>query len=57
VDQNVDLEHVLSLANDFESGEWRYGRFQNYIWDNIAETALPCFYMWLYASVSELLMA
>jgi hypothetical protein len=36
----INNKHVLSLANDFESGEWRYGRFQNYIWDNIAETAL-----------------
>ena len=31
---------VLSLINDFEDGEWRYERFQSFIWDNIAETAL-----------------
>lgn len=33
-------EKVLSLINDFEDGEWRYKKFQNFIWDNIAETAL-----------------
>ena len=31
---------VLSLINDFEDGKWRYTRFQNFIWDNIVETAL-----------------
>lgn len=31
---------VLSLINDFEDGVWRYERFQSFIWDNIAETAL-----------------
>jgi len=33
-------KHVLSLINDFESGGWRFKKFQQYIWDNIAETAL-----------------
>lgn len=33
-------KRVLSLANDFEDGKWRYTRFQNYLWDNIAQTAL-----------------
>jgi Cap4 SAVED domain len=33
-------KRVLSLANDFEDGKWRYNRFQNYLWDNIAQTAL-----------------
>ncbi|BAS68152.1 HamA C-terminal domain-containing protein [Bathymodiolus septemdierum thioautotrophic gill symbiont] len=37
---SIDKKHVLSLINDFESGKWRYDKFQNYIWDNIAETAL-----------------
>ncbi len=37
VDTNKNL---LSLINDFESGVWQYEKFQNYIWDNIAETAL-----------------
>ena len=33
-------KRVLSLVNDFEDGKWRYSRFQNYLWDNIAQTAL-----------------
>jgi len=37
---SIDKKNVLSLINDFESGKWRYDKFQNYIWDNIAETAL-----------------
>jgi len=36
----VNNKHVLSLVNDFESGKWRHDKFKNYIWDNIAETAL-----------------
>lgn len=31
---------VLWLLNDFENGSWRFDKFQNYIWDNIKETAL-----------------
>ena len=31
---------LLSLVNGFEDGQWRYPRFQNYIWDNIGETSL-----------------
>ena len=31
---------VLGIINDFENGEWRYEKFQNYVWDNIKETAL-----------------
>lgn len=31
---------VLSLINDFEDAKWRYTKFQNFIWDNIVETAL-----------------
>ncbi|WP_314963750.1 DUF1837 domain-containing protein [Bradyrhizobium cosmicum] len=33
-------KRVLSLINDFEDTEWRYLKFQSYLWDNIAETAL-----------------
>ncbi|WP_413284058.1 DUF1837 domain-containing protein [Vibrio sp. MA40-2] len=33
-------KHILSLVNDFEDGEWRFKHFQNFIWDNIAETSL-----------------
>lgn len=33
-------KRVLSLTNDFEDAKWRYTNFQNFIWDNIVETAL-----------------
>ncbi len=36
----IEKKRVLSLLNDYEDGKWRYGKFQNFIWDNIAETAL-----------------
>ncbi|WP_110693636.1 HamA C-terminal domain-containing protein [Salinicola halophyticus] len=36
----VDNKKILSLINDFEDGQWRYKKFQSFIWDNIAETAL-----------------
>ncbi|PTQ77754.1 uncharacterized protein DUF1837 [Nitrosomonas oligotropha] len=36
----VDNKKVLSLANDFEDEKWRYEKFENFIWDNIALTAL-----------------
>ena len=36
----INNENVLSLINDFENGEWRYKKFQSFIWDNIIETAL-----------------
>lgn len=35
-----NTEKVLSLTNSFENGDWRYSKFQSFIWDNIAETAL-----------------
>lgn len=35
-----DNKHVLSLINGFENGGWRYNKFQNFIWDNVAETSL-----------------
>lgn len=38
--QSMGNEKVLSLINDFEDGSWRYNKFQNFIWDNIAEIAL-----------------
>lgn len=31
---------VLSIVNDFEDGKWRHLKFQNYVWDNIAQTTL-----------------
>ena len=33
-------KRVLSLVNDFEDGSWLGSRFQSYLWDNIAQTAL-----------------
>lgn len=36
----ADNKKILSLINDFEDGDWRYLKFQDFIWDNIAETAL-----------------
>ena len=36
----VNNKTVLSLINDFENGQWRYTKFQSFIWDNIVETAL-----------------
>lgn len=47
--ENISLERdlhptknkaVLGIINDFENGEWRYEKFQKFIWDNIKETAL-----------------
>lgn len=45
VSTNSDLssllnKYVVSMANDFEEGKWRYSKFQSYLWDNIAQTAL-----------------
>lgn len=39
-DEPNNNKWLLSLVNDFEDGEWRYELFDNFIWDNIAETAL-----------------
>lgn len=36
----VENKRLISLINDFEDGCWRYSKFQNFIWDNIAETSL-----------------
>ncbi|HEV7698656.1 MAG TPA: DUF1837 domain-containing protein [Pyrinomonadaceae bacterium] len=36
----IENKNVLSMLNDFEDQSWRYKRFHNFIWDNIAETAL-----------------
>jgi hypothetical protein len=36
----VDNKTVLSLANDFEDETWRDEKFDNFVWDNIALTAL-----------------
>lgn len=31
---------ILSLANDFEDSKWRSQRFQSFVWNSIAQTAL-----------------
>lgn len=36
----IDNKSVLSFLNDFEEGMWRRERFLEYVWNNIAETAL-----------------
>ncbi len=33
-------ETLVSIVNDFEEGEWRYGKFFNFVLNNIKETAL-----------------
>ena len=36
----INNKNILSIINDFEDKEWRNDKFQNFIWDNISETAL-----------------
>lgn len=36
----IHNKKILSLLNNFEDGKWRFSKFQSFIWDNIAETAL-----------------
>lgn len=36
----VENKTVLSLANDFEDEKWRHEKFDDFVWDNIALTAL-----------------
>lgn len=33
-------KRFLSFINDFEDGAWRFKKFQSYLWDNVAQTAL-----------------
>lgn len=39
-DDRYNNKTSLCLANDFEDGKWRLGRFIDFIFDNIGETAL-----------------
>lgn len=39
-DERYENKRSLCLANDFEDGKWRLGRFIDFIFDNIGETAL-----------------
>lgn len=36
----VDNKTILSLINDFEDDKWRRKKFNSFVWDNIALTAL-----------------
>jgi len=36
----TDNKSVLGIINDFENGEWRFDKFQKFVWNNIKETAL-----------------
>jgi hypothetical protein len=36
----AENKRLLTVLNDFEDGAWRTKKFQHFIWDNIAETAL-----------------
>lgn len=36
----IENKSIVSMINNFEDTEWRYNHFQNFIWDNIAETSL-----------------
>lgn len=36
----IQNKKVRSLINDYEDGTWRYTKFQDFIWDNVVETAL-----------------
>lgn len=36
----IDRKRVLSLVNDYEDTKWRYEKFESFVWDNIALTAL-----------------
>ena len=36
----VDNKYILSLINDFEDGKWRSSKYHQFIWNNVAQTAL-----------------
>lgn len=36
----IDGREVLSVANDFSDEKWQFQKFQNFIFNNIAQTAL-----------------
>ena len=37
---HINNKNIISWANDFENGVWRTDIFENFVWDNIKETAL-----------------
>ena len=38
--ERLEKKYLLSYLNDFESAEWRYAHFNNFLFDNLCETAL-----------------
>jgi hypothetical protein len=36
----IERKYLLSLVNDYEDEKWRYEEFQDFVWDNVAQTAL-----------------
>lgn len=36
----IERKYLLSFLNDFEDGEWRYSAFDDFLWDNVSQTAL-----------------
>ena len=36
----IDGREVLSIANNFSDNEWQFQKFQNFIFNNIAQTSL-----------------
>lgn len=36
----IDNKYNLCMVNDFEDGKWNIEVFHDFIWDNIAQTAL-----------------
>lgn len=45
IDSSIDADvavnkYIVSIINDFEDRKWRADKFQNFIWDNVAESAL-----------------
>lgn len=37
---SVERKFLLSFLNDFEDGKWRDAAFDDFLWDNVAQTAL-----------------
>lgn len=36
----IERQFLLSVLNDFEDESWRIEEFEDFVWDNVAETAL-----------------
>ena len=38
--EKIPKHYLVSMLNDYEDGHWRLGKFLNFLWDNIGESAL-----------------